>query len=67
MPAITGTEVAKLAVLAIRWPHLLSVLARGNLGRWERGEEVAGLEMPAALAGFLKTEPQIGPAADRLL
>ena len=27
-PAVSGAEIAKLAVLAIRWPHLLGVLAR---------------------------------------
>jgi hypothetical protein len=67
LPAVGGAEIGKLAVLAIRWPHLLAVLARGNLAQWEQGDGIDGVTLPASLHAFLKTDPPIGAAAERLL
>ncbi|WP_214413693.1 P-loop NTPase fold protein [Sphaerisporangium fuscum] len=43
-------EVAKLAVLAIRWPHLLSLLARDPDGPGRAGTVLSRLEEAAACA-----------------
>ncbi|MFC3735671.1 KAP family P-loop NTPase fold protein [Paractinoplanes deccanensis] len=67
LPPVSGAEIAKLAAFAIRWPHLLAEAARGNLGRWEQGDVAGAPILPTPLLNFLRTEPRIGAAGERLL
>ncbi|HEY3505642.1 MAG TPA: P-loop NTPase fold protein [Actinocatenispora sp.] len=79
-PAPDGPAVAKLAAFAIRWPHLATVPGRlpaleaaadGDDEAWRAALAAAypGLAEPtgAALRGFLRTAPTIGPAGFHLL
>jgi hypothetical protein len=82
VPAPSGDSIAKLAALAIRWPHLLPALSRDGsvicgLERatrgddtWEATVEAAGL-LPEhgtnELRTFLHIGPEIGGVAARLL
>ncbi|MFL6071858.1 MAG: P-loop NTPase fold protein [Mycobacteriales bacterium] len=82
IPAPSGDSIAKLAALAIRWPHLLPVLSRdGSVicgleeaarddDTWKAATNTAGL-LPRhgtdELRTFLSHRPEIGRIAARLL
>jgi hypothetical protein len=81
LPTVAGPEIAKLAVLAIRWPHLLGLFGRPGIllaleesarrGTWAAGMQHAGLPATGGwteeLRLFLIAGPPIAAVADRLL
>jgi hypothetical protein len=68
-PRATDEEVAKLAVLTIRWPHLLSLLARDwdALGHPARSSPDAPFPPPAGHPGDATPETRDKHAGDTVL